>query len=139
MTPFRWRDSLSLDVPAIDADHKHLIELLNRLHYMAMAGDDRQAVGAVLSELVEYTLAHFEREEALMRDAQYPGLAAHARLHEVLRAQATHLRERYLTDPRAFDMERFYLFVSDWLTMHILGEDMKLKPWVARREAVAAA
>jgi hemerythrin len=136
---FRWRDSLSLDVPAIDADHKHLIELLNRLHYMALAGDDREAVGAVLSELVDYTLAHFEREEALMKASDYPGLAAHVRLHEVLRAQAAHFRDRFRADPRAFDVERFYVFLSDWLTMHILGEDMKLKPWVAKCQQTAAA
>lgn len=139
MIPFRWRDNLCLDVPAIDADHKHLIELLNRLHYMAMAGDEREAIGAVLGELVEYTLAHFAREEALMRAAGYPGLAAHARMHEALRAQAAHFRSRFARDPRGFDVDRFYSFLSDWLIMHILGEDMKLKPWVGKATATAAA
>jgi hemerythrin len=138
MTPIRWLDSLSLDVPAIDADHKHLLDLLNRLHYMALAGDDREAVGAVLAELVAYTFAHFAREEALMQACGYPGLAQHARLHEVLRAQVAHQRARFRADPRSFDVQGFYAFLSDWLTMHILGEDMKLKPWVAAAETAAA-
>ena len=137
--PFRWRENLSLDVPVVDNDHKHLIALLNRLHYSMLAGDDRAAIGAILDELVDYTHTHFEREEALMRRSGYPGYAAHCRLHEVLTAQVMDQQQRFRDDAQGFDVGRFYRFLGNWLTMHILGEDAKLKPWIEKLAEFQAA
>ncbi|MFO1127919.1 MAG: bacteriohemerythrin [Rhodospirillales bacterium] len=139
MMPFRWRDNLSLGVPAVDKDHRHLMALLNRLHYSMLGGDDRTAIGGVLDELVDYTRTHFRREEMLMRRSGYPDYAAHCRLHEVLTAQVASQQSRFHCDPQAFDVGRFYRFLGDWLTMHILGEDMKLKPWIEKLEGSQAA
>ncbi|QNT70591.1 bacteriohemerythrin [Defluviicoccus vanus] len=139
MTPFRWRDNLSLDVPAVDKDHRHLIDLLNRLRYMALAGDDRQAVGDVLWELVQYTAEHFTREEMLMRLSGYPGYKAHRHIHDNLRQRVADLYTEYRRVPATFDVQEFYQFLADWLLMHILGEDMKIKPYVEKLAEARAA
>jgi hemerythrin-like metal-binding protein len=130
MALFRWRDNLSLGHPSIDADHKTLIDILNRLHFMAVAGDDETAIGRVLSELIDYTRCHFRREEALMQAARYPKFAAHQKAHHSLTAKLNEFEVAFASDPQRFDVESFYDFVADWLLVHVMTIDMKLKPYL---------
>jgi hemerythrin len=139
MTTLRWQESLSLDVPAIDRDHKRLIELTNRIHYMTVAGDDRQALARVLEEIVAYTQTHFRREEMLMRLSGYPRYEAHRRTHAAFTAKVDDLYEQFRRRPHTFDIDAFARLINDWLTMHILGEDMKIKPFVAQLAEAHAA
>lgn len=128
MALFRWRDNLSLGVASIDADHKKLIDLLNRLHFMSIAGADTDAIGGVLSELVMYTRTHFRREEALMQAVRYPDFAEHQRLHREMTSELATYEAAYATDPKTFDIDAFYDFIADWLLVHVMTVDMKLQP-----------
>lgn len=139
MSLIRWRESLSLGVPSIDTDHRRLIHILNHLHFMAIAGDDRAALAQVLRELLDYAKGHFAREEMLMRLAAYPGYEAHRKLHRQLTETVMGFEARYHAKPRHFDVQRFYDFVADWLMLHILEEDMKIQPFVARLASTSAA
>ncbi|HSO43729.1 MAG TPA: bacteriohemerythrin [Rhodospirillales bacterium] len=139
MTVLRWQPAMKLGIPGIDADHKRLVGLLNTLHYAMIAGDDRSGLGNVLKELVDYTRTHFAREEALMERSGYPELEAHQAIHRRIAAAMEEHRATFLDEPDAFDMEEFYDFVSGWLLHHVLGEDMKLKPYFQRLAAHVAA
>lgn len=130
---------MQLGIPAIDADHKRLVALLNHLHYAVIAGDDRRGIGDLLEDLVAYTRSHFAREEALMKSSGYPDLENHRRVHERIAENMQAYQTAYLDAPGAFDMDGFYDFVSGWLLHHVLGEDMKLKPYVAKARAAAYA
>jgi hemerythrin len=125
---------MKLGIPAIDADHKTLVGLLNTLHYAMIAGDDRAGLGSVLKDLVDYTHGHFAREEALMERGRYPGIEAHRAIHRRIATAMETYRTTFLDEPETFDMAAFYDFVSGWLLHHVLGEDMKLKPYVSRLE-----
>lgn len=139
MSLIRWRDSLSLGIEAIDNDHRQLITILNRLHFMAIAGDDRAALGEVLRELLDYTRSHFAREEMLMRLAAYPGYEAHRKIHRQLTEKVAGYEAKYRAKPKHFDFERFYDFIADWLVVHVMEEDMKIQPFVARLASTTAA
>jgi hemerythrin-like metal-binding protein len=130
MALFRWRDSLEIGVPAIDRDHRRIIDLLNRLHFMVLAGDEREAVGKVITEVVRLTQYHFRREEALMRLADYPELAAHRAQHRAFVSQVAQFDQRYRGTPERFNMQEFYDFLADWLTVHMAREDTRIAPYV---------
>lgn len=138
MTLLRWRESMSIGDPAVDADHQRLIGILNRLHYMRLAGDERAAIDTVLDDLVHYTRYHFGREEALMQAAAYPGFQSHRRLHRELSERMEMFRTAYRCGSETFDFAEFYDFLSDWLLVHILCEDMQLKPYLAKAPLAAA-
>lgn len=139
MTTLRWQESLSLDVPAIDRDHKQLIELTNRIHYMAVAGDDREALADVLRQVVGYTQSHFRREEMLMRLSGYPAYETHCRQHAEFTAEIKEQYQHFCRRPERFNVDAFARLINEWLTMHILGEDMKIKPFVSRLAEAHAA
>jgi hemerythrin len=139
MVLLRWRESLALGVSSIDRDHKQLIDALNRLHYVEVAGDDTAAIADALEAVVEYTKGHFRREEMLMRLSGYPGYAAHCRVHREMVDRAAELQARFRADPRHFKVATFYDALADWLVAHVLEEDTKIKPWVEKLEEATAA
>jgi hemerythrin len=139
MTLLRWRDSLALNVPAIDNDHKRLFELLNRVRFLEFAGDEPRAVGDALSELLLYTQTHFRREERLMELGGYPGLEGHRRAHRKFTGQVAEIAARFRANPSAFRAREIYQMLADWLVDHVLGADMQIKPYVAHLPEAQAA
>lgn len=140
MTLLRWRDSLALNVPVIDADHRRLFDLLNRVRFLDLAGDEPQSIAEALSELLLYTQTHFRREEKLMELGGYPGLETHRRYHRHFTAKVAEVMAKHRAGAPGFRVHDFYDLLANWLVDHVLGEDMQLKPYVAHLpESQAAA
>ena len=129
---FPWNDTLNVGVQEIDEDHRQLVSLVNKLHRDMKEGGDVATLEAILEEAAEYTHLHFSREEALMRRHNYPELdhqqREHKRMVEQLLALATRFKEGDF--PVSMDI---MAFAKVWLTKHILGSDMKLKPFFAKK------
>ena len=70
-------DVVSVGVPEIDSQHGELVGLINALGAALQERRDDESVGRILSDLVSHTRAHFDAEEALMRDRAYPERARH--------------------------------------------------------------
>ncbi len=139
MTLLHWRPYMSVGCEAIDADHKVLINLLNKLHFQLFAGDEPGAIEDVLEDLAAYARAHFAREESLMCRAGYPETERHCALHRSLSSALEAYRRQYHQDRDSFDEAEFYDFVSDWLLIHVLEDDAKLKPYLSRVSRLALA
>ena len=61
----QWSESMSVGESRLDADHKALIRLINRLHESLEAGVEPAALGEVFDSLINYTRFHFTREVAI--------------------------------------------------------------------------
>jgi hemerythrin-like metal-binding protein len=125
MAFFKWSDDLSVGVMAADADHKKLIEMLNRLYEGMMAGQGKDIVEKVLEDLVSYTRFHFAREEDFFAKTKYPAVE-HIRQHRELMKQAEELQSRCKSGEGALSVETLG-FLKDWLTVHIQGSDRRYK------------
>lgn len=125
----RWVELYSVGIQQIDEQHKKLIDLLNELWRSMMDGKGPDHIGQTLDGLIAYTLTHFEAEEALMREHQYPGYEAHRQQHERLTAQVrtmqTDFKEGHSTTPR-----ELMLFLQGWIVRHIVASDKKYAPYL---------
>lgn len=143
MALFRWRESMRVGVSRIDAEHQHLIVLLNRLHYLSLAGADRIARASVIDSLVACAEAHFLVEHAMIENTGALGLERHSRDHQAFFDRLLRYRTQHRERPDRFDVGAFYDFLADWLLMHVMRDHTKLKPLFARpgpaRPATAAA
>lgn len=130
VTIVRWHEGMSVGVEELDDDHRVLIDLINQV---AGADNrrDRLTLEAVLDELVDYTVFHFEREEAMMSAAAFPDLAAHRRMHAVLAEQVTAIRRRLVVSGDDNLGDDVLDFLSLWLSDHILKADAVYAPFVA--------
>ncbi len=79
-----WNHVLSVDIPSIDAQHRHIVHSLNDLHDVLKRGGGPAQVRTIVKELLGSARAHFEHEETLMRRSEYPGYESHKAVHAQL-------------------------------------------------------
>jgi hemerythrin len=129
---FQWNDSYNTGIGSVDAQHKTLFQIANRLHEAMTAGQGKAALGSILERLVQYTAAHFAHEERLMRLSDYPELAAHKALHEALTKQVLEFQAKFQTGQATMSVQLLH-FLKNWLVGHIQGTDMKYVPCMANK------
>lgn len=123
---FIWNDRLVLGVPAMDQEHKILVEKINtlvgELEKQAFQKDPEQLMGA-FQALAQYTQEHFSDEEKFMESIDYPAKVSHQKIHMKLLQQVSAyglaLQNGTLND------QKLISFLRNWLISHIMGVDMK--------------
>lgn len=125
----KWADSMSVKVARMDDDHRELISLINQLASAEKIGN-RRVAESVLDALLNYTIDHFEREERFMQKSGYPlpELLEHKLQHALFTETVQDVRWQYLHGFRPKINQEVMLFLRDWLSKHILLEDMKYAP-----------
>ncbi len=129
-----WDDKLSVGIKAIDDDHKQLINYINMLQtsilYPAGEAYEREA----LKNVIDYTKYHFEREEKLMQEYEYPDFEAHKKTHEEMIAKVGDYMNRYEQD-REETITELSQFLKNWLIRHIAGTDQEYSQHLLSRGA----
>lgn len=128
----QWSNSISVRVDNIDAQHKKLFEITNRLidAFKAGSGDFLE----VISELVEYTTVHFHDEQMVMMNAKFPGLAAHTAEHDKFIAKVEEFLQAYGEGNEDVG-SKMLVFLRDWLFAHTSGLDMEFAQFLAKKSA----
>lgn len=114
-----WTTDLETGSPGVDAQHRHLVELIASIPEYSSPADD-----AILAEAIRYAEVHFRAEEAYMAAVGYPGLAAHRNAHRRLTRILTDYQRRYAQGET--DLYTFKQFMFNWVRDHIMDEDRKI-------------
>lgn len=114
---FKRSSDYSVNIKAIDDQHRELVNILNRLFVAVSKREGEKVIAGILDALMSYTQTHFALEEVLMRQAKYKDLEAHVEEHRKLIGQ--HLLEE---KPIYFEM---LSILKTWLKEHIQGVDTK--------------
>ncbi|WP_132976455.1 bacteriohemerythrin [Thiobaca trueperi] len=124
-----WRADWSLNIEALDQDHRaliaHLAGICQRFSPEVSSVRDGNALALIeaLTDLGEAVRAHLQREEAFMQAFGYADIGEHQSEHAILMAEFTAmLREWRAEGVHVFD-ETIQAMVCDWLLAHILGAD----------------
>ena len=130
MAFFTWSDELSVGNTFIDADHKKLVDMVNKFHDAMSQGKGGSVVGIVLDNLIVYTREHFHREEVAMERIGYPLFAEHKREHDKLIQEVQDLHESLAAGKTMLTI-KVAKFLKDWLTVHIKETDQLLSKALA--------
>lgn len=126
-----WDKSLDTGHTGMDADHKELAGLFNRLRDAAENAHGKAACAKVLDAIIAHTKAHFELEQRLMTRRRYPKTEQHAAEHAMLIRQALDFRQRFAADSAAASSD-LMRFAEVWLAFHILFSDKELAAFLTR-------
>lgn len=113
--PSIWRDSLSIGVPSLDAQHRELASLVDRVADALYDHGGGAALLGALEALLDHTRAHFREEERLMAAVSYAGRESHAREHHRLLDDLRNLSVG-VDEPGVALAVRY---LQDWLERHI--------------------
>jgi hemerythrin len=120
-----WQERFRLGVVPIDVQHRVLMDLTNKLHKAAAAGEDSRNIQCAMDELMNYVLFHFAFEEKLMADNGYPEFEEHRHMHEELLDQFRALQADVAENRLALN-DRVMNFLQGWLIHHIVSSDREL-------------
>lgn len=131
-----WREAMSLNNEEVDSDHRYMIRLVNAVEESLTSPNKRETVTVALDLLRDYANTHFKREESLMEKVGYPALDDHKNHHQTLLKNLSELEEKILTKAASDSFENgpfpeeLLELLRHWLIGHIIGEDLRMKPWV---------
>lgn len=121
MALIEWNQSLTINIPEIDYQHRNLVSMINALHTAIEAGESRENLGEILEELDLYVINHFATEERLMERIRYEFMAQHKQEHLRLAESVLQYRNNFARgEGSAEDLLHFLL---RWLLNHIAGAD----------------
>lgn len=89
MAPIEWKPEYSVGDPAVDHEHRELVELVNTAAAAIVDGQPGAEIDRSFGDLMRAISAHFAHEETQMKRAGYdqypPHKADHERLLDSLR------------------------------------------------------
>ncbi|MGA3194854.1 MAG: bacteriohemerythrin [Terriglobales bacterium] len=111
-----------VNLAEIDRQHQNLARIIENLQGAIHAMRGEHVIGAVLAEVVTYTIYHFAAEEDLMQKHGFPGLAAHRIEHNELTMKICGFQEEHeRKKPEA--AERLLECLQHWIEEHTLNRD----------------
>ena len=125
-----WDDSLSVGEAELDSQHRRLADLINLLGEEARESGNGKLVEKAIGKLTVYAFTHFGHEEKLLARCGFPGLEAQRAEHD----QFSQTLMRFSRDAAVglLDQAKLFNYLSQWWAHHILEEDMRYKPFVAK-------
>lgn len=127
---FPWGDHFKIGLDEIDVQHKQLIKLINQFSSHLLSNSNENIVEQAFIDLTDYADYHFSYEENVWREHLKQGshVEAHHRCHLKFITSIQQLKEQdqQASESTIDSIENILLFLSNWLTKHILEEDMYL-------------
>jgi len=127
MALIEWKDSLSVEVAEIDAQHKELVRMINELNDAMLEGKARDVLSNIIGGLASYTVSHFGNEEKYFARFGYAGAIAHKGEHDRFVKKVGEYKEQFDSGAIMLSVE-IMRFLKDWLVNHIQGTDKKYIP-----------
>ena len=123
-----WSDNYKTGDDAEDAQHRHLFHLANQL----VMAEDIAAIKPLAMQLYQHTRAHFALEEAHMRQANFPELAAHADSHNRLLGRLNVISQGI--GQGKVDKSALADLLTDWAMFHIPHDDVRFATFLASQK-----
>jgi hemerythrin len=129
MQKIAWSEEFSVGVEKMDAQHKVLIGMINKLILDPQATTRSETVSDVLNEMTNYVQTHFTAEEALLAEHGYPQLKTQIQQHRDFQKTTAKFCTATAVDIHGVpDMLLEHL--SEWLVHHILESDKAYSPFL---------
>jgi len=115
-----------LAIPAVENEHRELIDLINNCYEEMGSGEDPQTVVRLLDDIHTAISVHFRHEEELMENIGYPEYAAHKMQHERLLDTLRGHIDRFADDPD-HALEVVQNILAEWFGQHFSTSDLQLQ------------
>ncbi|MDR1134846.1 MAG: bacteriohemerythrin [Clostridiales Family XIII bacterium] len=136
---FAWNQELETGNEEIDAQHKELFRLTSDLVDACVNDQSPTVLGAALNFLAAYTVRHFEDEERLQIEYNFPDYERHKRIHEEFKKTVGALIAEHNEKGSSDDLiHKVHSIIIHWLVQHIKGEDSKIAAHIRAVKSDAA-
>lgn len=133
---FKWRDNFSVSIESIDSQHKELFRIGNLLYDIVSSKDhiDRyDDIVMALENMKDYAIYHFQYEEKLMKENDYPDFHKHKIQHDTFIEKVRSIENEDIDEKQQKIGMDLVIFIANWIENHILKTDMKYKDYLKEK------
>lgn len=116
-----WTEEMSIGNNKIDEDHQKLMNIYNDLLDLTNKGFDSNEFSRILSDMTDYTMYHFKKEEAYMTSFSYPDFQNHRNEHVQMIYKVAMYNYELHND--GVDPDEILEFLKNWWLNHIKVHD----------------
>lgn len=123
---YEFKDEFLTGIEQIDMEHRRLFEIADKLYTLKheeFIPDKYDNIREILGELKDYTITHFEHEEAYMESIGYKRMFTQKSQHEALKEIINDWDLDSIDENQDEAIDDILNTVTDWLVNHILNED----------------
>ncbi|MEG1459263.1 MAG: bacteriohemerythrin [Acetivibrio sp.] len=123
---YEMKDEYLTGIPLIDEEHKTLFSIAEeayQLRHEEFIPDKYDNVKAILHKLRDYTLMHFEHEEAYMESITYKRMFTQKVQHDAFREKLEDFDLENIDENTDAVVDEILVFLTNWLVHHILEND----------------
>ncbi|MCK8818034.1 bacteriohemerythrin [Natroniella sulfidigena] len=130
-----WKEQYKIGIDQVDQQHK---ELFNRLNsFLTIVRNDEpienkiEEIEKTLDFMGEYVVVHFDSEEKVQQEYNYPDYEEHKEVHERFKAEILKFKEEFEADKCNEDLiMEFSGKLLTWLINHVADEDQRIADYV---------
>lgn len=120
-----WDDAYAIGSELVDGQHRRLFDLMALLVEAERGRCERSMVDHAVNSLYGYIRFHFQDEERMMDELDYPDRDRHRQLHDRFILSFDDLVTGHREAPDF--LPRLINFIQHWLVHHIAEEDTKIR------------
>jgi hemerythrin len=121
---FKWKDEYCLGNDTIDAEHKKLFDIANKVFSTKTSEFTLDEIKNILNQLFDYVRYHFKHEEEYMKEISSGELDYQKEKHaEIISEMNTMLKET--KGINMLELKLAYI-MQKWVLVHIIEDDMKI-------------
>jgi len=127
----RWKKPYSSGNADIDAEHKRIFHITNRILATMMGEAARDAAAQLVDDLLIEIALHFAHEDEQLARVHFPDAEKHGQAHRKLLADANDLADRLKREECSVG-ELAGFVIEEIVANHILKDDPLFYPWFAQ-------
>lgn len=123
---YEFKDEFLTGIEMIDNEHRRLFEIAEELYQLKneeFIPDKYDNIKSILTELKDYTMTHFDHEEAYMKSIGYKRMFTQLSQHNALREIINGWNLDEIDENQDDAIDEMLQTVTDWLVNHILNQD----------------
>lgn len=121
MEKIMWLSKYNIGNKIIDSQHQYLLNLINEITEKRKEMD-LEEIKRIFIELKKYSNIHFDDEELLMKEINYPKIEEHKEQHKVFVEELDKIEKELMLENKYVSFE-IIIFLSKWFINHILFMD----------------
>ena len=117
-------DRFSVKNKEMDDQHQRWTGIINKLHESLINSLGLETLGKVFQDVLDYTAYHFDEEEKLLEEMNYPHIYDHKVIHENFKNKMNKLKDEFMSGGIILRTE-IRSILKNWLEDHIRREDQR--------------
>lgn len=121
-----WKDEFAVGVELVDSQHKKLFEIAGSAEQLLLLPEKTDKFDQILEiiyELKDYVVFHFNAEQNILENIQYPKYFSHRVMHNDFIEKMNSVDIDKIDDNQQKNLLEILNFIMDWIKEHVLVED----------------